>query len=95
MPRWSGEVLAAWAAGVPSGSGAGRLFGRMRRVETIGNQGGDDAACEEDGDNGERAEVADVDEVGGEDLDPDEGEDERDGLVEVAEAADEELDDSE
>jgi hypothetical protein len=45
------------------------------------NERGDDATREERSDDGERGDVADVDELGGEDLDPDEGEDERDRLV--------------
>jgi hypothetical protein len=67
----------------------------LRRGETVRDERGDDAACEQRRHDGERSEVADLDDVGGEDLDPDEGEDECDRLVDVAEAADEDLDESE
>jgi hypothetical protein len=42
------------------------------RVEPVGCERGDDAAAEQRGDEGERREVADADEVGDQDLDPDE-----------------------
>jgi hypothetical protein len=55
------------------------------RIEAIRGERGKNASYEERSDDGERTEVADVDEVGDEDLDSDEREDERDRLVEVAE----------
>jgi hypothetical protein len=62
------------------------------RVVTICDEGSGDAPGEEGGDHGKRAEVADVDEVGDEDLDPCEDEDERDRLAQVPEAAHEDID---
>jgi len=67
----------------------------MRRGETVRHERGDDAACEERRDSRKRSEVAHLDDVGGEDLDPDERENECDRLVDVAEAADEDLDEGE
>ena len=67
----------------------------MGRVESIGNERSDGATREERSDDGERGEIADVDHIGGEDLDPDEAEDERDRLVEIAEPAHEQLDENE
>ena len=58
----------------------------VRGIEAVGEQRGDDAACQEHGDDRERGEVADRHDVGQQDLQPDEAEDQGDRLIDVAEA---------